>query len=111
MSKKTLLRQKNRTRRKARIRARIIGTARRPRLCVYRSLRFITVQVIDDAKGHTLFADNSKNYKSYAELGEAIAKGCQKLGVDRVVFDRGGNRYMGNIQELAEAARKQGLQF
>lgn len=102
-----------RYKRKLRIRARVSGTKNRPRLAVFRSNKALTVQLVDDTRGITLAsAYRAKNNKSEAKaLGLAIAQKAKALGVTRVVFDRGGFRYHGSIQELAEAAREGGLKF
>jgi large subunit ribosomal protein L18 len=121
--KKTATPRAARARRHSRVRERVVGTAERPRLAVYRSLRHIYVQVIDDAAGHTLLAASDaeadvkksaqgKNKSQVAELvGEAVAKKARAQGITAVVFDRGGNRYHGRVKALAEAARKGGLTF
>jgi large subunit ribosomal protein L18 len=112
-----------RIRRHARVRAKVEGTSERPRLSVFRSLNHIYAQVIDDTKGLTLAAASTidadvagsldeKNKKSQAELvGQSIAKKALEKGVQQVVFDRGGYKYIGRIQALADAARKAGLKF
>jgi large subunit ribosomal protein L18 len=112
-----------RIRRHARVRSKVNGTTERPRLAVFRSLNHIYAQVIDDSKGMTLaFASTldpeikgsleGKAKKSQAELvGLAIAKRAIAKGVQQVVFDRGGNKYNGRVQVLADAARKEGLKF
>jgi large subunit ribosomal protein L18 len=112
-----------RIKRHARVRAKVEGTADRPRLSVFRSLNHIYAQVIDDSKGVTLAAASTidpevssnlegKVKKSQAELvGSLIAKRAMEKGVQQVVFDRGGYKYIGRVQALADAARKQGLKF
>ena len=112
-----------RIRRHARVRAKVEGTTERPRLTVFRSLCHIYAQVIDDTKGLTLVSASTvdpevseklegKAKKSQAELvGEAIAKRAIEKGVQQVVFDRGGYKYSGRVQALADAARKTGLKF
>ncbi len=107
-----------------RVRKRVRGTEERPRLSIYKSLRFIYAQVIDDDKGTTLAAANSADPavreqlgtstsgKAAAKLvGELVAARAKERGVDKVVFDRGGYVYHGRVQALAEAAREKGLQF
>lgn len=112
-------RQVLRRARHARIRKRVEGTAERPRLSVFRSLKHISVQLIDDAKGVTL-ASASTMEKSLAagpnvdgarKVGEAIGKRAKEKGISQVVFDRGGFRYMGTIASLADGAREAGLEF
>jgi large subunit ribosomal protein L18 len=112
-----------RIRRHERVRSKVEGTTERPRLSVFRSLNHIYAQVIDDVKGVTLVAASTvdsevtgnlegKNKKSQAELvGQLIAKRAMEKGVQAVVFDRGGYKYLGRIQALADAARKVGLKF
>jgi large subunit ribosomal protein L18 len=103
-----------RLRRKKRIRAKVAGTAVRPRLSVFVSLQKITVQLIDDAAGKTLASAASKkgkNMKEAEKVGEEIAKKAKDLKVTAIVFDRNGRRYHGRIKALADAARKSGLQF
>jgi len=106
-----------------RIRKKIAGTPELPRLCVYRSLQNLHVQLIDDSKGATLlylstlnkeFRPQVKyggNVKAAAMLGEYFAKKAKEKGITRVCFDRGGNLYHGRIKAFAEAARKGGLEF
>ncbi|MFH0768466.1 MAG: 50S ribosomal protein L18 [Chloroflexota bacterium] len=112
-----------RVRRHARIRAKVRGTASIPRLCVFRSLNHIHVQVIDDAQGHTLasastiepeissIADGKTKTAQSALVGSLIAKRALSKGIERIAFDRGGYKYHGRIKALAEAARQAGLQF
>jgi large subunit ribosomal protein L18 len=82
--------------------------ADRPRLSVFRSLKYIYAQIIDDKKGVTLAAASGKKP---AEVGEAVAKESLKKKVTQVVFDRGAYKYHGRVRLLAEAARKAGLDF
>ncbi len=111
--------QKNnlRTRRHARVRARLSGTASRPRLAVFRSNRYIYAQLIDDVAQKTLAASDSRKVtganmtERATAVGGAIAQAAQKLGVSTIVFDRGGFQYQGVIAALADGARKAGLQF
>ncbi len=98
----------NRIRRHNRIRAKVQGTAERPRLAVYKSNRYLEVQVIDDSKGHTLASVKMDDAK---KAGVEIAKKAKAQGVEAVVFDRGGFRYTGAIATLADAAREGGLKF
>jgi large subunit ribosomal protein L18 len=98
----------NRTRRHNRIRAKVQGTAQRPRLAVYKSNRYLEAQVIDDDKGHTLAAVKMDDAK---KAGAEIAKAAKAAGISAVVFDRGGFRYTGAIATLADAAREGGLKF
>jgi large subunit ribosomal protein L18 len=112
-----------RKRRHRRIRAKLSGTAERPRLNVFRSLDHIYVQVIDDQTGHTIVSASTvdknlrteldgKTKKEQATLiGKAVAERAQAAGVKQVVFDRGGYLYHGRIQALADGAREGGLDF
>ncbi len=115
--------REQRARRHRRIRGRLSGTAERPRLNVYRSSTHIYAQIIDDTRGHTLvaastldtnlrgqLADNTKVAEARL-VGRLIADRAREAGIDKVVFDRGGYRYHGRIQALADAAREAGLQF
>lgn len=104
-------------RRKARIRAKVNGTALRPRLAVFKSHKYIYAQIIDDVKGHTLVAADSRKGKGKTpverakELGVEIAKKAKAAKIDKVVFDRGGFLYTGKIKMVADAAREGGLVF
>lgn len=103
-------------RRQVRIRARISGTAERPRLAVHKSNRFVSAQLIDDTKGVTVAASHGREFKGpqsvqAVSVGEAIAKKAKALGIGAVVFDRGGYRYGGQVQAIADAARAGGLAF
>jgi large subunit ribosomal protein L18 len=98
----------NRIRRHNRIRAKVKGTAERPRLAVYKSNRYLEAQLIDDARGHTLASVKVDDAK---KAGQEIAKKAKALGVGAVVFDRGGFRYTGAVAVLADAAREGGLTF
>jgi large subunit ribosomal protein L18 len=103
-----------------RIRRKVSGTAERPRLAVFRSLKYIYAQVIDDASGKTIASASSREKDSGAKganaaaakaVGALIAKKAQDKGVKQVVFDRGGYQFHGNIKALADAARENGLEF
>ncbi len=102
-----------------RIRRRVRGTEERPRLAVFRSLKHIYAQVIDDSKGHTLAAassaeksaPNGGNIAGAKSVGKAVAERAKEKGVKSVVFDRGGYLYHGRIKALADAAREAGLEF
>lgn len=110
-----------RQRRHERVRAKVKGTALRPRLCVFRSLSHIYVQVIDDDAGRTLAAasdvektasrDGKKKTEVAGAVGDLIAQRAREKGIEQVVFDRGGYRFHGRVKALAEAARKAGLRF
>lgn len=112
-----------RKRRHQRIRAKISGTAERPRLNVFRSLEHIYVQVIDDVAGHTLvsastleetlaaeLADKNKRQQATA-VGKTLAQRAKDAGITQVVFDRGGYLYHGRVKALADGAREGGLEF
>jgi large subunit ribosomal protein L18 len=115
--KKTMRRQ----RRRARARRNINGTPERPRLTVFRSHKNIYAQIIDDSEGRTLVSATtmSKGYEgpqggnraAAAAVGEALAARAVEAGIKKVVFDRNGYPYHGRVRELAEAARKGGLEF
>jgi large subunit ribosomal protein L18 len=111
-----------RLKRKERIRRKLSGSAERPRLTVYKSLKHIYAQVVDDASGRTLaFASSlSKELKGKDEgdkkadakrVGQLIAEKCKAAKVDQVVFDRNGFPYHGRIAAVADAAREAGLKF
>jgi len=112
-----------RVRRHARVRKNLAGTAQRPRLNVYKSLSAIYAQVIDDGAGRTLVSastvdrdlrEKSKGMKKSEQaklIGQTIAERAKSKGIQSVVFDRGGFRYVGRIKALADGAREGGLQF
>jgi large subunit ribosomal protein L18 len=114
-------RRQARKRIKYRIRRKVSGTVELPRLCVYRSLKHIYVQLIDDENSHTLVSANStekdfptrlgQNTQAATELGKIIAKRSMDKGIERVVFDRNGFQYHGRVRALADAAREAGLKF
>ena len=104
--------------RKARVRAKISGTAERPRLIVSVSNNHISVQLIDDVKQHTIAAATTVGTKQQgtmteqaAVVGTEIAKKAKKIKIKQVVFDRNGRQYAGRLKALADAARKEGLEF
>jgi large subunit ribosomal protein L18 len=104
-----------------RIRAKISGTAQKPRLSVFRSNTEIYVQLIDDLSGQTLAAASSRDKDIKAQagtkseksklVGQAVARKAKELGIEAVVFDRGGNLYHGRVKQVAEGARDGGLVF
>lgn len=114
---------RQRTRRKFRVRKRTRGTAERPRLCVSRTLKNISVQVIDDESGKTLVSastqdkqlssaiKNGGNSEAAAAVGKAIAEKATAAGLKTVCFDRGPYKYHGRVAALADAAREGGLEF
>ena len=109
-----------RLKRHKRVRAKISGTAARPRLCVYRSNAHISAQIIDDVAGVTLvsassyekeFGSEGGNKEAAKKVGSLIAERAIAKGISEVVFDRGGYLYHGRVLELAEGARAAGLKF
>ncbi|MDE0184851.1 MAG: 50S ribosomal protein L18 [Candidatus Poribacteria bacterium] len=109
--------------RKQRVRKKIVGTSKRPRLAVFKSLKHIYTQIIDDEKGITLVAASTLspelknslttagNIDAARKVGQLIANKAKEQKIYSVVFDRGGNPYHGRLQGLAEAAREGGLKF
>lgn len=105
----------------ARIRKKVQGTPERPRLCVFRSVKHIYVQVVDDTQGVTLCAASTAekehkdktggNIEAAKRIGKAIAERALAKGISAVVFDRGGYLYHGRVKSLAESARETGLKF
>lgn len=113
-------RNAERLRRKAAIRKKVVGTPERPRLAVFRSLKHISVQVIDDVAGKTLLSIDSgsketglkgKSIETAKKVGQAVAKKAIEIGITQVVFDRSGYLYHGRIKALADSAREAGLKF
>ena len=108
-----------RARKHARVRAKISGTAEKPRLCVFRSNKHIEAQIIDDVKGVTLVASssvalklaNGGNCEAAAKVGADLAEKAKAKGIEFVAFDRGGYLYHGRVAALADAAREGGLKF
>ena len=109
-----------RTKRHARVRGKISGTAERPRLSVFRSENHIYAQVIDDVAGNTLvsassvekdFEGSGSNIEAAKKVGAMVAERALQKGIEEVVFDRGGYLYHGRVQALAEGAREAGLKF
>lgn len=112
-----------RKRKHLRVRKKISGTDARPRLCVYRSLKNIYAQVIDDNKGNTLVSassldaeiktklESTGNKEAAKLVGALVAKRALEKGIETVVFDRGGYIYHGRVKEVAESAREEGLKF
>ena len=113
-------RKLERTRRHARVRTKVSGTAERPRLCVFRSNSHLYAQIIDDVAGITLVAASTldkevktkkSNIEAAKEVGALIAKKAAEKNIKTVVYDRGGYIYHGVVKALAEAAREGGLEF
>ncbi len=112
-----------RVKRHARLRRKVVGTAARPRLQVFRSLHHTYAFVVDDSKGHTLVAvstrdkavaeglESTTNVEAAAKIGSAIAQKAKSAGVTAVVFDTSGHKYHGRVAALAAAAREAGLEF
>lgn len=108
-----------RLRRRRRVRAKVVGTAERPRISVFRSNRGISAQAIDDQAGHTVAAVNwteaelrdLKPLEQAERAGKLLAERAKSAGVDTVVFDRGGYQYHGRVKALADGAREAGLTF
>ncbi len=117
MSVKT--KQSSRLRRRRRVRAKVRGSAERPRLSVFRSNRGVVAQLIDDNSGHTLAAVSwtESELRELARMdqatkaGEVLAGRAKKVGVETCVFDRGGYRFHGRVKALADGAREGGLEF
>jgi len=115
----TKTRQELRVVRHTRVRKKIAGTAERPRLAVFRSLQHISAQLIDDTTGKTLASasslektlEASGNVEGAKKVGVALGKRAQEAGIKSVVFDRGGFRYHGRVEKLADGARESGLEF
>ena len=123
-TKKMKAKRMRRERAHRRLRNRIQGSADRPRLAVFKSLRYIYAQVIDDASGRTLaqassaeaelkkgLSGSTGNVEAARKVGESIAERAKAEGVETVVFDRGGAIYHGKVKALAEGARAKGLVF
>ena len=112
-------RDSKRLRRRRPVRAKVRGTAERPRLAVFRSNKGVQAQLIDDVAGHTLASVNwtEKDLRELGRMeqatraGELLAARAKEAGVESVVFDRGGYRYHGRVKALADGARSGGLTF
>jgi large subunit ribosomal protein L18 len=122
MSYSTKDKQQARSRRHYRVRKKVVGTAERPRLAVFRSNKHITAQVIDDRSGRTLAAASSVekdlrtagstgNARAATAVGKLVADRARAAGVTKVVFDRGGFLYHGRVAAVADAAREAGLEL
>ena len=109
-------RPEKRYRRHLRVRKRVSGTAERPRLVVFRSLKHIYAQIVDDVAGRTILTvtdgglEGKKSEKSL-EVGKLIATRAKEAGISRVVFDRAGYQYHGRVKAVADGAREGGLEF
>lgn len=105
-----------RARRHARVRAKVAGTAERPRLVVFRSLKHMSVQLVDDVTHHTLMTVTDsgltgKKAEKSVEVGKLVAEKAKAAGITKVVFDRGGYQYHGRVKAVADGAREGGLEF
>ena len=115
----TLTKPQARARRHRRIRGKIVGSAERPRLVVFRSNKGISAQLIDDDSGKTLAGASWVGLKSFSgnkteqaeQVGKALAAAAKDAGIETVVFDRGGYLYHGRVKALADGAREGGLKF
>ncbi|MES3034183.1 MAG: 50S ribosomal protein L18 [Gemmatimonadota bacterium] len=109
-------RQDLRARRHLRVRKNVAGTAERPRLVVFRSLKHITAQIVDDTTGRTMMTVTSgklegKKSEKSVQVGKMIAEKAKAAGVSKVVFDRAGYKYHGRVKAVADGAREGGLEF
>ena len=122
MSDNAKLRHASRLRRHSRVRKKIYGTAARPRLAVFRSNKHLVLQVIDDESGRTVAAASTNEAGERAtggggsvaaatRMGQLVAERAKAVGVEKVVFDRGGFAYHGRVAAAADAAREAGLEF
>ena len=111
--------ERRRLKRRRRVRAKVVGTAERPRVSVFRSNRGVFAQIVDDERGHTVAAvqwtepdlRELKPLEQARRAGTLLAERARAAGVDSVVFDRGGYQYHGRVKALAEGAREAGLSF
>ena len=109
-------REEMRTRRHMRLRRKVVGTGERPRLVVFRSLKHIYAQIVDDVSKRTLFSVgdgklSGKKTERATQVGKTIAEQAKSAGIARVVFDRAGYRFHGRVKALADGAREGGLEF
>ncbi|HEY4217346.1 MAG TPA: 50S ribosomal protein L18 [Gemmatimonadaceae bacterium] len=110
-------REQYRNRRHLRVRKKVTGTPERPRLVVFRSLKHITAQLVDDVAGRTLMTVGStditsgKKSEKSTEVGKRIAARAKDAGITKVVFDRAGYQYHGRVKAVADGAREGGLEF
>lgn len=118
--KKLTIKNKRYIQRKRRVRAKVFGTQKRPRLSVFRSLKHIYAQIIDDENGKTLASASDKEIKKAKEgnkvslatlVGEEVAKKAVAKKIKKVVFDKGGSRFHGRVKAVADGARSGGLEF
>ena len=119
MANKQISKQEKAGRRKNRVRAKITGTIRRPRLNIFRSLKHVYVQLIDDEQGKTVVSAKDTELKGAkgkrsevaAKVGELIAKKAAEAGIKEIVFDKSSYKFHGRVKAIAEGARKGGLKF
>ncbi len=124
LTKRIKRKRHRRKRAHLRVRHRVRGSEQRPRLAVYKSVKHVYAQVIDDRRGHTLaqassldpqireaLGDGSATVDVATRVGQTLAERAREQGIDKVVFDRGGYVYHGKVKALAEAARESGLEF
>ena len=110
-------REQQRHRRHLRVRKKVSGTAERPRLVIFRSLKHISAQIVDDVAGRTLLTvsstdvESGKKTEKSLEVGKRIAERAKSAGITKVVFDRAGYKYHGRVKAVADGARKGGLEF
>jgi len=110
-------REQQRFRRHLRVRKKVSGTQERPRLVIFRSLKHITAQIVDDAAGRTIMTVSStdltsgKKTEKSTEVGKRIAARAKDAGITKVVFDRAGYKYHGRVKAVADGAREGGLEF
>ncbi|MEO7084594.1 MAG: 50S ribosomal protein L18 [Gemmatimonadaceae bacterium] len=110
-------REQQRHRRHLRVRKKVTGTPARPRLVVFRSLKHITAQIVDDVAGRTLMTvtsttlESGKKTEKSLEVGKLIAAKAKDAGITKVVFDRAGYKYHGRVKAVADGAREAGLEF
>jgi len=110
-------REQQRYRRHLRVRKKVAGTPERPRLVIFRSLKHITAQIVDDVAGRTLMTVSStdlatgKKTEKSVEVGKRIAARAKDAGITKVVFDRAGYKYHGRVKAVADGAREGGLEF
>ncbi len=113
----TKIKKEKRERRRKKIRARVFGTSSRPRLSIFKSNRYISLQIVNDEKGNTLAYSSTKDMKKKTlkdkafEAGRDIAKKAKAKNISKVVFDRGGYIYTGSVANAALGAREGGLEF
>ena len=110
-------REQQRYRRHLRVRKKVAGTSDRPRLVIFRSLKHITAQIVDDTSGRTLMTvsstdiESGKKTEKSAQVGKRIAARAKDAGITKVVFDRAGYKYHGRVKAVADGAREGGLEF